>query len=144
MPQGEITSVCGTTVLVCSSAKGDEKAGTSDVRQGEQLVTAVPFAGEGKGKPINAFRVRKGLPVTVSDSNIAPLVLPPEKQRLSFHARKLDDETVLWDIGVRQDDVIVLEFESPVTPAVLQLLREEKPKGEKKGKGGGGKKKKGK
>jgi hypothetical protein len=124
-------------LLAISAVKADEKTGTSEIRQGEQLISTVPLTGEGKGKAINVIRARKGTPAVVMDNNVVPLQLEPEKQRLSFRARDLQDDVTLWDAGVRHDDVIMLEFVSPVTPAPLQVLRApEKPKGEKKGKGG--------
>ena len=141
--KGERTTAFGTTVLAASAQKADEKAGTSQVSLGEQLVTTTPYAGEGKGKPINVFRVRKGQPALVNDNSVVPLALPPEKQTLSFAGRQISDEATLWAMGVRQDDAIMLEFASPVMPPILQVLRApDKPKGEKKGKGGGGKGKK--
>lgn len=141
--KGERSSAYGTTVLVAAAAKADEKAGTSNVSVGEQLVTTTPFSGEGKGKPINCVRAKNGRPACVQDNNVVPLDLLSAEPKLSFGGRPLADESVLWACGVRQDDTIMLEFKSPVMPAVLQLLRApEKPKGEKKGKGGGGKKKK--
>ena len=49
------------------------------------------------------------------------------------------DEDLLWTLGVRTDDELTLEFESPAMPQVLQTMRApvpEKPpkkdKGEKK------------
>jgi hypothetical protein len=135
--KGEHISAQGTTLLAISAVKADEKTGTSEIRQGEQLISTVPLTGEGKGKAINVIRARKGTPAVVMDNNVVPLQLEPEKQRLSFRARDLQDDVTLWDAGVRHDDVIMLEFVSPVTPAPLQVLRApEKPKGEKKGKGG--------
>ena len=64
----------------------------------------------------------------------------------------LDEAATLWDLGVRHDDQIELEFASPVMPRLLQVVRtgpqtrpkdgDRKLKGEPKGKKGGGKKKK--
>ena len=142
---GGATSACGATVLTMAKEAADEKLGTSTMKVGEQLVLTTPFAGEGKGKPINAIRTRTGKPVVVMDSNIVLLTLPPEKQRLWIGGQQIDDNALLWDVGVRHDDAVMLEFESPTMPAILQLLRApDKPKGSKGkgGKGKGGKKKK--
>jgi len=142
--KGERSTACGTTVFVNAALKADEKAGTEAFGLGEELVTTAPLVGEGKGKPISVFRVRKGKPAMVGDSSVALLDLPPEKQRLSFRAQTIEDSQRLWDVGVRHDDVICLEFESPTMPQKLQLVRApDKPKDKKKGgKKGGGKKKK--
>ena len=69
------------------------------------------------------------------------LELPPEAQQLSFHGVQLTRaEQTLWDLGVRQDDQIELEFLSPVVPAKLKLVRAPAPaKGAKKAAAGGGK-----
>ena len=72
------------------------------------------------------------------------LDLKPEDMRLVWTGRTLADEEVLYELGLRQDDPIVLEFTSPVTPNELTLLRAPAPeKKEKKADGGAkGKKKK--
>ena len=134
-------------MLVTTAQKADAKAGTEKFGAGEELVTTAPFSGEGKGKPISVFRVRRGRPATIGDGNLTLLALPTDKQTLSFRGRPIGDDQILWNLGVRQDDTINLEFASPTMPQKLQIVRApDKPKGEKKGKGGkggkGGKKKK--
>ena len=137
--QGETISACGATVLAMSHQPAEEKTGVAAVRQGDEFVTATPFAGEGKGKAMNVYRAKNGEAVAINDNNVVLLVLPPEKQRLTFHGRDLPDDAMLWGHGIRQDDVIMLEFASPTMPNVLQILRApDKPKAAKKGKGGKG------
>ena len=84
------------------------------------------------------------MPINVIDTNLVQLQLPAEKQKLCLHGVEVTDTTSLWALGCRTDDAVELEFESPVMPPILALLRApEKPKAEKKGKGkGGGKGKK--
>ena len=49
---------------------------------------------------------------------------------------------MLYDLGVRTDDAIELEFESPVTPTELTIVRSPAPEKKSKKDAGGGKKKK--
>ena len=64
--------------------------------------------------------------------------IPPAKQRLTYGGVALDDDAErLWERGVRTDDVIVLEFESPVLPDELRVLRSPAAEKPKKGEGGG-------
>ena len=80
----------------------------------------------------------------LNDVNLVQVHLPSDKQRLTFRGMDAPDTAMLWALGVRQDDCISLEFESPCEPPVLKLLRAPvmpKAKGGKKGKGGGKKKK---
>ena len=144
--EGARTSVMGVTLLATANVKGEEKAETKDIRLGEELVSTVPHLGEmGKGKPVSVIRARRGgPPFNVLDSNVVALQLPAEQQKLSFRGVEMtNDAATLFALGCRNDDVVELEFVSPVCPPVLTLLRApDKPK-EKKGKGGkGGKGKK--
>ena len=140
---GVRTVVTGTTVLCAVAQAADEKTETPELRLGEEFISTLPILGEAKGKGVSVMRVQKGGdPFTINDNMFSTLLLPPEKQRLSFRGVDVPDDALLWELGVRQDDPIQLEFESPLMPAVLQLLRApEKPKAAKKG-GKGGKKKK--
>lgn len=139
---GSHLAVCGTTVLATSKVGADEKAGTAAMRPGEHLITSTPLTGElGKGKPLSVVRARQGVPVMVNDACVAPLLLPPEKQRLQFMGRDITDDACLWDLGVRHEYAITLEFVSPVVPSLLSILRApEKTKADKKKGGKGGKK----
>ena len=148
--EGVKEAVKGATAIAQAEAKPDEKSGTTAVRRAEEFV--IP-GGMGDGKSKGALQVRKaesGRAATVSDANLVAIDVPPAKQRLSYAGVALDDDAeLLWERGVRTDDVVVLEFESPVLPDELRVLRDPtagaKPKkgdgGEKKG-GKGGKKKK--
>ena len=53
------------------------------------------------------------------------------------------DTDVLWALGCRTDDAIEMEFDSPLQPDILKLLRGPEPEKPAKGSQGGGKKKKG-
>ena len=141
---GNRTAVLGGTVLALAKMAADDKAGTVAMSQGEEFVTSQPFVGEmGKGKPLSVVRASKGgAPVLVNDLNLVMLHLPPEKQRLTFHSSDVRDASLLCELGIRTDDTIMLEFESPCAPAVLQLLRAPVVPKEGKKKGGKGKKKK--
>lgn len=46
------------------------------------------------------------------------LDLPPAKQKLLWKGKELQDHEYLWDLEVRTDDEIMLEFESPAMPKV--------------------------
>ena len=133
-------------MLSTTKVAADDKLGVVAQTLGEEFVTSAPMQGEmGKGKPISVIRARQGgEPVLVNDMNVAPVLLPPEKQRITFRGMDAQDHALLWDLGVRQDDCVSLEFESPCEPPVLKILRAPvmpKAKGGKKGKGGGKKKK---
>ena len=89
------------------------------------------------------MRASNGSAALINDTHAAQLMLPAEKQRLTFHGADIPDMALLWNVGVRTDDIISLEFESPCEPSVLKLLRAPVVPKEKKAKGGkGGKKKK--
>ena len=138
---GVRTTALGATLLSVAKVAGDDKSGVVDQSLGEEFITSAPMQGEmGKGKPISVVRARKGgAPVLINDTNVVQLLLPPEKQRITFRGMDVPDHACLWDLGVRQDDLINLEFESPCEPPVLKILRAPsmpKAKGGKKGKGG--------
>jgi hypothetical protein len=145
--EGVKEAVRGATAIAQAEAKPDEKSGTSAVRRAEEFV--IP-GGLGDGKSKGALQVRKaesGRSATVADSNLVAIDIPPAKQRLTYGGVALDDDAErLWERGVRTDDVIVLEFESPVLPDELRVLRSPAAEKPKKGEGGakekGGKKKK--
>ena len=142
---GVRTAVMGVTLLAQTVQKGDPKTETPEIRLGEEFISTVPHLQEmGKGKPVSVIRARRGgMPFNIPDTNVIQLILPVEKQKLSFHGVEVSDTTTLWGLGCRTDDAVELEFESPVQPPILKILRGPEP--EKKGKkGGGGKKKKGK
>ena len=126
----------GATAIAQAEAKPDEKSGTSAVRRAEEFV--IP-GGLGDGKSKGALQVRKaesGRSATVADSNLVAIDIPPAKQRLTYGGVALDDDAErLWERGVRTDDVIVLEFESPVLPDELRVLRSPAAEKPKKGEG---------
>ena len=141
---GVRTAVTGGTLLANANVAANPTADLAAIRLGEELITTIPHLGEmGKGKPVGVIRARQGgPPINVVDTNVVQLILTPDKQKLSFHGVEISDSTMLWSLGCRSDDTIELEFESPVVPPILTLLRTpDKPKEKKKG-GGKGKKKK--
>ena len=149
--EGVCRTVTGVTLLATANVPANESAETSAIRLGEEFVTMTTNLGKegefGKGKPVSVIRVRRGgEPINIIDNNVVPLLLPPENQKISFHGADIADTANLFALGCRTDDVIQLEFVSPVMPPKLALLRApEKEKPEKKGKGGkGGGKGKGK
>ena len=101
--------------------------------------------GDGKkGGALSVRRAEKGAQADVLESCLAPLDLPPEKQKLLWRGRAMADHELLWDLGVRADDEIELEFESPAMPHVLQVLRRPGPAKPAKSKDKSAKKKGGK
>jgi hypothetical protein len=155
--EGARISVTGGTLLATSNVAADAKAETAALRLGDEFVSTIPHLGEmGKGKPVSVINARKGTgPVSVLDTNVVTIAssLTTDKQRLTFRGVDIPDAATLYSLGCRNDDSIMLEFESPVVPPILTLLRTpdtgkasgKKGKGGAKGggKGGGkGKKKK--
>lgn len=145
--EGQVTRVRGATLLAVAAVAADERAGTASLRQGEEVIGL--STGDGKKGGYTVRRAATGKAVVVTESNLALLELPPARQTLLFRGRRLGDAEVLLAAGVQHDDELALEFESPVMPAPLALLRAPAPpkkekgaKGAKEGKGGGGKKKK--
>jgi hypothetical protein len=136
----------GATVVAVANAKADDKAGTSALRMGDELLADVKALRNAKAAACPCFKVSNGRPVSVLEAQVVELALPPEKIWISWCGLTLPDDEVLFNAGVRTDDELLLEFLSPATPPVLQILRlPSKEKGGKKGKGGkgkGGKKKK--
>ena len=76
----------GTTVLAAAKAKADDKAGTSAVDLGDELVVPnMMMLKGGKGGGAQCFRVQNGRPVNVTEAMIAEVELDPE-QMVSAHA----------------------------------------------------------
>ena len=130
----------GTTILANATHKADEKAGTSAVSMGEEIIcpNMIVMRG-GKGGGCTCFKVQNGRPIQVVEAMIVELIVPPDQMWLSWRGRCMQDHELLFEVGVRTDDEVVLEFVSPVSPPVLTLLRKPaeapKAKGGKKGKG---------
>jgi len=131
--------VTGTTLITTAKTPADSKTETVAMQLGEEFITSEPINGEvGKGKPLAAVRARSktGYEILINDSNVTQLQLVPEQLRLSFRGLDVPDDARLWDRGVRHDDAVVLEFESPAQPPILKILRPPAPpKKEKKGTG---------
>ena len=124
--------------------KADEKAGTSTVAQGLEVVVEGHFD-SGKKAGIKVRKAANGTEICVSSDIMVALELPPPKQRLMYLGRTLEDAELLAGTGIGHDCELTLEFESPAMPDVLRRIRSgETGKKEKKGgKKEGGKKKKG-
>ena len=74
----------------------------------------------------------------MTDALVTIISLEPEQMRLSFvrgDQVEIADTALLWDLGLRHDDAVTLEFESPVVPDQLKLLRSPSPEKPEKGKG---------
>ena len=143
---GLATRALGATFLVVASVSADAKTGASALRQGDELTSDERAGGSGGAKKGGAalLRVASGATVLVPDGAATKLELPPEQQRVYFRgAALLDEAATLWELGVRSDDEIQLEFSSPVMPAALQTLRARgrvaAPSGSAAPSGGGGK-----
>ena len=136
--QGFAHSRVGVTLVAVASAKPDPKQGTTVLRLGDELLLegGAHLLLGGKG-PLPCFRASSGRPAVVLEGNITPLVLPPPKQSIVFRGRTLADDEILFELGVRDDDTLMLEFASPAMPPVLKLLRESAPPKAAKGKGKG-------
>jgi len=159
LKQGEHTwftsdGVCvrraGATMMVAAKTKADAKAGTSALNAGEELlIEKIGDLKGGKGAVL-AYRVANGAPVTIVEANVVELnetcmsaeaTEGPTQMWINWGGRTLGDDFRLYDVGVRTDDKVTLEFLSPCLPKPLLTLRMPAPA--KKGKGGkGGKKKK--
>ena len=110
-------------MLAVQAAAADEKAGTARLSLGEEMISVGDVGGEKKSGPLAVRRADKGAQVEVSSNCVELLDLPPEKQRLLHGGRVAEDHELLWDLGVRTDDEIALEFESPAMPPSLQVMR---------------------
>ena len=113
---------CGLNGNGCDAIPKNSRQSPSMAKWG------MPFAAVGMSKT--------GYEILINDSNVTQLQLDPEQLRLSFRGLDVPDDARLWDRGVRHDDAVVLEFESPAQPPILKILRAPAPpKKEKKGKG---------
>lgn len=141
---GVCLRVSGTTLLAMSSQPADEKQMTDEISQGEELIVESRSQLSGGKGACTTYRIATGQVCNAPATELHMLDLKPEDMRLVWTGRTLADEEVLYELGLRQDDPIVLEFTSPVTPNELTLLRAPAPeKKEKKADGGAkGKKKK--
>jgi len=140
-PEGQATRLTKAATLL-SLAKAEEvEGGTSALQKGEELIV----------DPTNAMILRNakgtakarrllGDVAEITDTQVAFVDLKPAGIRLSFHGSNIEDGAKLWQLGLRQDDAVILEFESPSVPDPLKLLRS--PVAEKPQKDKGGKKKK--
>ena len=149
--QGEQLVCEGAIWLSNASIDENEGAGTSALRQGEELVAVVGGTSDKKKGTLAVRRAESGAPANILREHATPLEISKEEYNtvLLWNGLPLRDKprVTLWELGVRTDDHLCLTFTSPVEPKNLQLVRaplpEKKAKGGKKGKGGkGGKKKK--
>ena len=139
---GTCVRMTGSTILATATLPADPKQETDAVTLGQELlIENKAQLGGGKGA-ISLRRVSDGRPLQAVESSVVLLDVPPAKMRLQWMGRALGDEEVLYDLGVRTDDAIDLEFESPVTPNELTVMRSPAPEKKAKKDGGGGKKKK--
>ena len=140
---GVCLRVSGTTLLAMSSQPADEKQMTDEISQGEELIVESRSQLSGGKGACTTYRIATGQVCNAPATELHMLDLKPEDMRLVWTGRTLADEEVLYELGLRQDDPIVLEFTSPVTPNELTLLRAPVKEKEKKADGGAkGKKKK--
>lgn len=127
-------------VLLCNeSAEANEANGTSAVTMGEELILDASQwlnLRSGKGAALS-HRIETGQPCYVADAMVSVLELKAEQMKLSYGGAEIADGSRLYDLGCREHDALELEFTSPVTPELLQLMRS--PEAEKPSKGGGGK-----
>lgn len=130
----------GVTLVAVETREYEENGGTDAVRAGEELIMDVMKKGmlsTGKGS-VMAHRMTTGEVCNIADPMVAFLDLKAERSiKLSYAGKEVLDDERLWKLGVRTDDAIDLEFESPALPEILKLLRGPDPPAK-----GGGKKKK--
>jgi len=124
--EGTCKRVRGATYLAVASVSADEKQGTAALKLGEELIFPAS-GGDKKGNVITVRRADKGTQINVLESSVLALDLPPQKQKLLWMGKTMLDQELLWELGVRTDDEIALEFESPTMPQVLQLMRAPAP-----------------
>jgi len=141
--EGTCSRMRGSTFVAVAEAQDDERTATAALFLGEEVI-GVSAGGDGKkGGPLSVRRAEKGTQCDVLETNLVLLDLPPPKQKLLWKGSPMAEHEVLWDLGVRTDDEVSLEFESPAMPQVLQIMRAPVPeKPPKKDKGDKGKKKK--
>ena len=139
----------GTTVVVPFNVKADDKAGTSALKMGEELI--IPeirlLQGAKGGGAIFAYRVLNGMLVNILPASVVELLpMKLDHMWVSFRGVSLEDHLTLSECGVRTDDEVYMELTMPSIPNILTVMRKPgepgKAKGKGKGKGGGGKKKK--
>jgi len=142
--EGICSRMRGSTYVAVAEAKEDDKTGTAALFLGEEVI-GMGGGGDGKkGGALTVRRAEKGTQCDVLEGNLVLLDLTPPKQKLIWRGQPMEDQQTLWDLGVRTDDEITLEFESPAMPQVLQIMRApapEKPPKKEKGEKGGKKKK---
>ena len=138
---GVCVRVSGTTLLAAASTPADEKQGTDTISQGEELIIENKLHMLGGKGACATYRIASGEMCNAVESSVHILDLKPEFMTLLWMGRALADTEVLFDLGLRHDDSIVLEFTSPVTPNELTLLRAPVKEKEKKAEGGAKKKK---
>mmetsp|Transcript_7170 Transcript_7170/g.14341 ORF Transcript_7170/g.14341 Transcript_7170/m.14341 type:complete len:316 (+) Transcript_7170:36-983(+) len=144
---GTCINTCGTTLLAAVSLPADEKQGTDDIQQGEELIIENKLHLQGGKGPVCTYRMETGRKCidgrptgrvcNVVDSSVHILDLKPERMALMWMGRALADDEVLFELGLRHDDSVVLEFASPVAPSELTLLRAPPKEKENKADGGG-------
>ena len=135
--------VSGTTLLAMTSQPADEKQMTDEISQGEELIVENKLHLQGGKGACKTYRIATGEICEAPAAEMHILDLKPECMTLLWTGRALADDEVLFELGLRQDDPIVLEFTSPVTPNELALMRKPVEVKEKKADGGAkGKKKK--
>ena len=115
--------------------------------QGEELIIENKQSLQGGKGTCKTYRIATGRLCHAVDSSVHILDLKPEHMTLLWTGRALADGEVLFELGLRHDDSVALEFESPVTPSELTLLRsppkeKEKKTGDQGAGGAKGKKKK--
>ena len=139
---GTCTRLTGTTILATATLAADPKQETDAITLGQELlIENKGQLGGGKGT-LSLRRVADGRLLQAVESSVTLLQLDPAKMKLQWMGRALADDEVLYALGVRTDDAIDLEFESPVTPNELIVMRSPAPEKKAKKDGGGGKKKK--
>ena len=140
---GVCLRVSGTTLLAMTSQPADEKQMTDEISQGEELIVESKLHLQGGKGACTTYRIATGHICNAPATEMHILDLKPEFMTLLWTGRALADDEVLFELGLRQDDPIVLEFTSPVTPNELTLMRAPVKEKEKKADGGAkGKKKK--
>jgi hypothetical protein len=116
---------------------------TDEISQGEELIVESRSQLSGGKGACTTYRIGTGQVCNAPATEMHILDLKPEDMTLLWTGRALANEEGLYELGLRQDDPIVLEFTSPVTPNELTLLRAPVKEKEKKADGGAkGKKKK--
>jgi len=144
---GKAVSVCNAITMMSVAEGGGEvvEGGvqTASLKKGEEVLMEpdqIFILRNAKGTAISR-RVASGAQADVAESQLVELTLLPEAITLSWRGIIIKDSASLWDLGLRQDDMVALEFEPPVMPDQLRILRSPAPEKKKGGKKGGKKKK---